>query len=86
MRHSAFCVRLERLVRLSPLLVAVLGVAGMLQTHDGVLDSLLYAWLHVTCVAHFEQGCVVSGRCVGVSNQTVSMRAGSSLGRSYCSS
>ena len=62
MWHSVFCVRLERLVRLFPLLIAVLGVAGMLQTHDGVLDSLLYAWFHVACVAHVEQGYVTSGR------------------------
>ena len=59
---SAFCVRLERFVRLSPLLAAVWGVAGMLQTRDGVLDSLLYAWLQCACVAHVEQGYVTSGR------------------------
>ena len=42
--------------------------------HDGLLDSLLYVWLHGACVAHVEQGCVTSGRCMGVCSQTVSMR------------
>ena len=60
--HSAFCVPLERLVRLSPLLITILGVAGMFQTRDGVLDSLLHVLLHVACVAHSEQGYVTSGR------------------------
>ena len=41
--HSAFCVRPERLVRLSPLLIAVLGVSGMLQTHSGKVSLAVYS-------------------------------------------
>ena len=52
----------ERLVRLSPLLITILGVAGMFQTYDGVLDSVFHVWLHVACVAHSEQGYVTSVR------------------------
>ena len=48
--------------RLSPLLITILGVEGMFQTYDGVLDSVLHVWLHVACVAHSEQGYVTSAR------------------------
>ena len=32
---------------MSPLLITILGVEGMFQTYDGVLDSVLHVWLHV---------------------------------------
>ena len=35
MCHSAFCVRLERLVRCIPVSIVILGVAALSQTHTG---------------------------------------------------
>ena len=55
--------------------------------HDGLLDSVLYVWLHGACVAHLEQGYVALGRCTGVCSQTVSMRGVSITSRLFfCSS